>query len=527
MKKFCFEKVNGLILPIKSESMNYKYLFLIIIITQFYFPEITAQTNAPKYEFRGVWVATVANIDWPSKPGLSSETQQREAIAILDSLEALGMNAVILQIRPSADALYPSELEPWSRYLTGKSGLAPSPMYDPLKFWIEESHQRNLEFHAWLNPFRVAQKFDEELDSNHIVFQHPDWILQYGNKLYFDPGLPQAREFLIKVVTDIVTRYDLDAIHFDDYFYPYPTSEEFPDTTSFKNYNRAWPLKYKADWRRENVDITIKQLNLAIKKTKPWVKFGISPFGVWRNIADDPNGSNSKAGTSNYDGLYANIIKWQQKGWIDYSLPQLYWHLGHPAVDFTMLAEWWKNHSYGRGMYVGHGIYRVDPGSSIKEWTEPTQLSKQINILRDIPEISGSAFYSSKHFNRDILGFQDTLKMNYYQHPALVPPMPWINNTPPFKPEKFKKRGKKIKWQVLKNTNPADITKRIVIYVNKIGQEFEPSNGENIYKIILPSATKYKFSRRNKKKVKYEIRISALDRLNNESELTQPVKIKL
>ncbi len=369
----------------------------------------------PKYEFRAVWVATVNNIDWPSKPGLSVEAQKQEVIKILDLQKSLNMNAVILQIRPAADAFYPSELEPWSRYLTGTPGKAPEPFYDPLKFWIDECHKRGMELHAWLNPYRVAQNAKEPLAANHIAFQHPDWILEYGGKLYFDPGLPQTREFVAKVVKDIVTRYDVDAIHFDDYFYPYPTTEEFPDTTSFKLYNRAFLPENKADWRRENVDILIEMLNDTIKAVKPWVKFGISPFGVWRNIADDPQGSDTKAGTTNYDQLYANVIKWQEKGWIDYLLPQLYWQIGHPSVDFKVLANWWKDHAYGRAMYIGEAVYKIDTNSTVKEWTLPDEMSNQLRLLRTIPEIGGSAFYSSIHFLRDLMGFQDSLKNDFYR----------------------------------------------------------------------------------------------------------------
>ncbi len=227
-----------------------KVLLLILLATVFI--NISAQ---PKYEFRAVWVATVANIDWPSKPGLTTEQQQQEVIEILDMHQKLGMNAVIFQVRPAADAFYPSALEPWSRYLTGVPGRAPDPFYDPLAFWIEQSHQRGMEFHAWLNPYRVALNVNQPLAGNHIAFEQPEWILKYGDKLYFDPGLPQTREFVTKVVKDIVSRYDVDAIHFDDYFYPYPLAEEFPDTVSFSWYSRAFFPENKADWRRENVDI--------------------------------------------------------------------------------------------------------------------------------------------------------------------------------------------------------------------------------------------------------------------------------
>lgn len=480
----------------------------------------------PKHEFRAVWVATVVNIDWPSKPGLTSKEQQKEIIETLDMHKNLGMNAIILQIRPAADAFYQSELEPWSRYITGTQGQAPQPYYDPLSFWIDECHKRGMELHAWLNPYRIAQKFDEPLSINHIAFKHPEWIIKYGERLYFDPGVPETREFLCKVVQDIVARYDLDAIHFDDYFYPYPLAEAFPDTISFLQFNRGFVQEQIADWRRDNVDIAIKMINDTIKATKPWVKFGISPFGVWRNMVDDPTGSDTKAGATNYDHLYANIIKWQKEGWIDYCLPQLYWRIGHPLVDFTLLANWWKNHTYGRAMYIGHGVYRVDPESKIIEWTEPNQLPKQINILRNIPEIEGSAFYSSKWFKSDLLGFQDSLKQNIFKYPAIIPTMPWLDNTPPQGIKTIKKRwGKKIKWETTATNNEMDTAWQFVVYLNEEGQTFNPENSAQISEITRKK--ELKFQRINRRKKKYEIRVSVLDRLNNESIISQAITIKL
>lgn len=491
--------------------------FLIICTFQVY--------SQPKYEFRAVWVASVANIDWPSKKGLSSEEQKREINQILDLHASLGMNAVIFQVRPEADAFYPSELEPWSRYLTGVPGKSPNPFYDPLQIWIEESHKRGMEFHAWLNPFRVANKFDEPLAANHIAFQHPDWILKYGTKLYFDPGLPEARNFVVKVVKDIVSRYDVDAIHFDDYFYPYPLENDFPDTVSFRKYGRGFRAENKADWRRENVDFLIEMLNDTIKATKSWVKFGISPFGVWRNIADDPRGSNTKAGATNYDHLFADVVKWQENGWIDYLLPQLYWRIGHPLVDFEHLANWWKNHVYGRGMYIGQAPYKIDASSELTAWKGSAELLKQIEIIRAIPEISGSAFFSSKHFNRDLFGFQDSLKNNYYSNKAIVPRMPWIDDVPPKSVTSLKKRGKKLKWESEKTDIETNKPKQFVVYLNKPREKFDPEKSSFVYKIT--SETEIKFTRINKKKEKYEVRISVLDRLNNESMFSQPVKIKM
>ncbi len=498
-------------------------LFLLIFVCGVFL--VSAQTTAPKYEFRAVWVATVVNIDWPSKPGLSTKEQQNEIITILDTQQKLGMNAIILQIRPAADALYKSDLEPWSKYLSGTQGQPPKPFYDPLEFWIKECHKRGMELHAWLNPYRVAQKYTQPLAANHVAFAHPDWILKYGNKLYFDPGLPETRAFVTKVVKDIVVRYDVDAIHFDDYFYPYPLKDEFPDSTSFAKYNQAFKFESKAEWRRKNVDTLIKMLNDTIKAVKPWVKFGISPFGVWRNSSDDPRGSDTKAGTTNYDQLYADVIKWQENGWIDYLLPQLYWQIGHPTVDFKMLANWWANHSYNRAMYIGQALYKINSSSKIKEWATTNEIPKQVRLLRTIPKIQGSAFYSCKHFKRDLLGFQDSLMLNLYNTPAIIPPMSWIDNQPPQPVRKFKKRGKKVKWKVFETLNEMDKPNLFVIYLNVQGSVFDPNNSELIYKIT--DGKEFKFSKFNKKKKKYEVRISVLDRLHNESEISNPVVLKL
>lgn len=511
-----------LLLPSKFSAisiMKKTLFFLALIISQ---TPLFAQS---KYEFRAVWIATVNNIDWPSKPGLTSGQQQQEAINILDECKTLNMNAIIFQVRPASDAFYPSDLEPWSRYLSGTPGKAPDPFYDPLQFWIEESHKRGMEFHAWLNPFRVTQNAKEPLGGNHIAFEHPEWILKYGNLLYFDPGLPQTREFVGKVVKDIVLRYDVDAIHFDDYFYPYPLAEAYPDTISFSKYNRGFRKEDKSNWRRENVDIIIKMLNDTIKATKPWVKFGISPFGVWRNKSDDPRGSDTKAGATNYDHLYADVIKWQKNGWIDYLLPQIYWQIGHPQADFKLLADWWKNHAYDRGMYIGHALYKLDAQSETAAWTKPGEITAQIKMVRSIPELQGSAFYSFKHFNRDLMGFQDSLINNLYRKPSIVPPMKWIDNINPEPVRKIRKCGKKVKWKTEKAERIMDKPNLFVIYGNEVGTDFNPENPNCFWGVI--KVEKLKFSPINDKKKKYEVRISVLDRLNNESEVSRAVKLRL
>ena len=504
--------------------MTKKTLFTLIFL-QIGLLSSFSQNKPPKHEFRAVWVATVSNIDWPSKPGLTTMQQKEEVIRILDMHQANGMNTIILQVRPTADAFFPSDLEPWSRYLTGTPGKAPDPYYDPLQYWITECRKRGMELHAWLNPYRVSNNAAEPLAGNHIAFKHPEWILKYGDKLYFDPALPQTREFVTKVVSDLVRRYDIDAIHFDDYFYPYALRVDFPDTASFAKYNRGYPAEKKADWRRDNVDLIIKMLSDSIKAAKPWVKFGISPFGVWRNKADDPRGSDTKAGTSNYDGLYANILKWLEMGWIDYVVPQIYWQIGHPTAEYNTLVDWWSKNSFGKSCYIGQAPYRIDKNSNTKEWTQLDQVPRQIRKLREYPEVGGSAFFSSKSFSKDLLGFQDSLKNNYYRFPAIVPPMDWIDNQNPDPVRSLHRCGKTVRWKTIKKGTEMDKPVKFVVYMTEKGQTFDPEDASGIRGIVAGSKCRFKPS--GEKKKTYEIRISVLDRLNNESQPSKPKNIKL
>jgi len=379
-----------------------------------------SQSNS---EFRGVWIATVDNIDWPHKGMYSVNSQKNEFIRQLDMHQQNGMNAVIVQVRAAADAFYPSALEPWSEWLTGMQGRSPYPYYDPLQFMIEETHKRGMEFHAWLNPYRANYNIrSSSIASNHITKIHPDWFLNYGDKKYFDPGNKQAQQHVINVVRDIVQRYDVDAIHMDDYFYPYRiTGKEFPDNASYK---RSGSTLSKGDWRRSNVDSIIKALNTAIKEEKPFCKFGISPFGVWRNKTADPDGSNTKAGQTNYDDLYANILLWLQQGWVDYVAPQLYWEIGHKLADYQELIKWWSEHSYGRHIYIGHGIYRSNERNAA--WKNPNELPNQLKLLRETPNVKGSIYFSSTSFYRNPNGWNDSLRNNYYKNPAVIPEMDWL-----------------------------------------------------------------------------------------------------
>lgn len=379
-----------------------------------------AQTRS---EFRAVWVATVDNIDWPSKGNYNSDSQKVEFIKLLDMHQRNGMNALIVQIRPATDAFYPSQYEPWSEFLTGKQGQPPSPYYDPLEFMITETHKRGLEFHAWMNPYRAVFNIDKSsIAANHITKVHPEWFLTYGDKKYFDPGNKDVQQYVTNVVKDVVNRYAVDAVHFDDYFYPYRIAgKEFPDNEKYLQYGNG---TNKDDWRRSNVDSIILMLSRAIKKENPKCQFGISPFGVWRNEDKDPeNGSKTKAGQTNYDDLYADIVLWLRNGWIDYVAPQLYWEFGHKAAPYEVLLDWWSKHTYGRNCYIGLGIYRANSNNA---WKDITQLPRQIEALRNTPNIQGMIFFSSKSFNNNPNGWSDSLRLDYFKDPAKVPEMEWL-----------------------------------------------------------------------------------------------------
>lgn len=369
------------------------------------------------FEFRAVWIATVENIDYPSKRGLSNEAQKEEFLALLDRHQQNGMNAIIMQIRPAGDALYPSALEPWSEYLMGKQGQGPIPFYDPLVFMIEETHKRGMEFHAWINPYRAVFNINKSsVAPSHLSKMHPEWFIDFEGKKYFNPGLPEVWNHTNKVVADILKRYDVDAIHMDDYFYPYRVpNKDFPDQSTYLKYARGLD---KETWRRSNCDTIIKQLNATIRSIKPGVQFGISPFGVWRNKSKDPRGSATKAGQTNYDDLYADILLWLEKGWIDYVTPQLYWEHGHALADYDELVQWWNDHVYGKALYIGHGIYRAGTNST---WRDPNEIPYQIKKLRALPNTGGSVYFSSNSFKNNPNGWNDSLQQNYYKNPAILP----------------------------------------------------------------------------------------------------------
>lgn len=384
---------------------------------------VEAQDSDGKHrrEMRGIWVATVNNIDWPSSPALSIESLERETIAILDRVQQLGLNTVFLQVRPCSDAIYNSSLEPLSYYLTG---MNPPEGYerrlrawDALSFWISEAHKRGLELHAWINPFRAGQTLNYPSDDSHVSKQRPEWTIRYGNKLFLDPGREETRRYVVDVVREIVEKYDVDGIHLDDYFYPYPVGKEvFNDSVSFAQQNIISDL---GDWRRNNVSSLIAELNGMIHSLKPQLEFGVSPFGVWRNERDDPKGSQTRAGITNYDILYADIVGWIDREIVDYVIPQVYWESGNKAADFDVLTKWWaeKATEHTR-VYIGHALFKVNQGDST--WGAE-EISSQIEKVRMDERLSGSVFFSYRQLNRDLQGLQDCLATQIYSEAALTP----------------------------------------------------------------------------------------------------------
>ena len=396
-----------------------KYLLALLSFLMFSFSNGNAQEMAtnPKNEFRAVWIATVANIDWPKNNIDNIEKEKADFIEILDTYKKLNYNAVIVQIRSVGDAFYPSELAPWSRYLTGKEGQAPNPYYDPLAWMITQAHARGFEFHAWMNPYRATMDLKTEiLSPKHDFFKHPDWMIKYGGKYYYNPALPEVQNHLVAIVDEVVRNYDIDAIHFDDYFYPYKVKGEvFNDSAAFQKYNGGLSID---DWRRSNVNNLVKCVSLSIKNIKPWVQFGISPFGVWRNKSVDPKGSETEAGQTNYDDLYADPMAWMENSWIDYLVPQLYWSLDHPKASYSKLLKWWSENSKNTAIYIGNGTYKINTDSD-KKWNNPNEIPNQIDITRTYKNIQGNVSFSAKSFVNKNKNVTQLLLDNQYKFPAL------------------------------------------------------------------------------------------------------------
>ena len=470
----------------------------------------------PKREMRAAWIATIANIDWPSSANLSSDKQQKEFIELLDLCKVYNLNTVVFQIRPAADAFYASEIEPWSQWLTGKQGKSPEPFYDPLEFASIECRKRGIDLHVWLNPYRaVSDVSSNRTASDHISNTHPEWFVTYGKTKLFDPGLPQTRNYVTSIVCDIVRRYDIDAIHMDDYFYPYHISGvDFPDDNSFGMYPRGYKPEERNDWRRHNVDLIIRQLHDSIKAIKPWVQFGISPFGVWRNADKDPSGSKTKAGQTNYDDLFADIVKWEKNKWIDYVTPQVYWEIGKEIADYKIIANWWSQNSYGAQLYIGHGLYKLDPEAKEPSWRSADEIVNQITLNRSLPAIAGSMFYSAKFLRKNPLELQQKIVDRLYRFPALTPINERIN--PLLAQEPSNAVLQVIDGQINFSWQKGDNTKSFVIYQFKKIQRKNIKNPARIFYATSDNSIAFKLTEfTDPRHFKYVV--TALSPTNNES----------
>lgn len=471
----------------------------------------------PKREFRGVWVATVANIDWPSKPGLSTEVQKVELIRILDEHQKSGINAIMLQIRPATDALYGKGREMWSRFLTGMQGKAPSPYYDPLEFAIAEAHKRGIELHAWFNPYRATfNLIDAHTSANHITKQKPEWFFTYGGKKLFNPGLPEVRQYIVSVIMDVVRNYDIDGVHFDDYFYPYPEANQpLRDNETFYKYGSSF--KNLDDWRRNNVDTLIHVLSDSIHSAKKYVKFGVSPFGIWRNKSQDPDGSESN-GFDGYGKLYANARKWVKSGWLDYINPQIYFPFGYQVAPYDKLVDWWSNNTFGKHLYVGQGVYRSMENR--QGWSDRRQIPDQIRYLRNNPRAQGSVYFSSKSLTNNLAGVQDSLRNDFYRYPALQPAMVWLDDVNPNAPfelaAKLVARGVEINWKEPLVASDGDCAYGYVIYRFNRGERIDTENADHILKISFGPETSYTDLAVSANQ-NYIYVVTAIDRLKNES----------
>ena len=377
----------------------------------------------PKREFRGVWIATVVNIDWPKNGRDAWEKQKADYLKILNFYQNLNFNAVVVQIRTAGDAFYASQYAPWSRFLTGEEGIGPNTDQDPLNWMIREAHSRGFEFHAWLNPYRATFDLNTEiLAENHDFNQHPDWMLKYGRKYYYNPGIPAVQEHLVNIMDEVVSNYEVDALHFDDYFYPYKIKDEIL-TDSLTYATHALPGQSLEDWRRSNVDSLVKKVHNAIQLKKPWVQFGISPFGVWKNKNTDPGGSDTRAGQTTYEDLYADPLLWMEEQWIDYLAPQVYWSMDLEVASHKKIVDWWANDSITTNLYIGNAAYKIRNNAD-QAWSKKKELPNQLLLARNKDRIQGNVFFSAKSLMNNHPDVVKYIKKKYYTYPALTPQAP-------------------------------------------------------------------------------------------------------
>ncbi|WP_165985710.1 glycoside hydrolase family 10 protein [Streptomyces sp. YIM 98790] len=378
---------------------------------------VAAGRAAARDGLRGTWISTVGNLDWPSGPGLPPAEARQELSGLLDEAVRYRLNAVFLQVRPTADAFWPSPHEPWSAWLTGTQGKDPG--WDPLDFAVRAAHDRGLELHAWFNPYRIALHDDpSRLAAEHPARRQPEWVVSYGGRLYFNPGIPEVRRHVQNAMLHAVENYPVDGVHFDDYFYPYPVQgETFDDDAAFARHGGTFTDR--GDWRRENVNLLIREVQQRVREVRPGAVFGVSPFGIWRNSGTDPKGSRT-SGLQTYDDLYADTRRWVREGRLDYVLPQVYWHIGHSAADYAELVPWWSAVAEGTGvrLYIGEALYKVGDPAQPEQWSDPAELSRHLTFCRDHPQVAGHVFFSAAKVAADPLGAMSRVREDHYQEPA-------------------------------------------------------------------------------------------------------------
>ena len=495
-------------------------VFFLLLMAGGVFAQVQTGSAYPKREFRAAWIQSVNG----QFRGMPTEQLKQNLIGQLNSLQKAGINAIIFQVRPEADALYASRLEPWSRFLTGVQGKAPEPYWDPMQFMIDECHKRGMEFHAWINPYRTKTTLKSELAPNHVYNIHPEWFVTYGDQLYFDPALPESRRHICMVVSDIVSRYDVDAIHMDDYFYPYPIKgKDFPDDASFARFGGGF--SNKGDWRRSNVNVLIKKLHETIREIKPWVKFGVSPFGIYRNESSDPLGSKTK-GLQNYDDLYADVLLWAREGWIDYNIPQIYWHIGHPVADYETLVKWWARNTENRPLFIGQSVMNTVQNADPKN-PSINQLPRKMALQRAYQTIGGSCQWPASAVVENAGKYRDALIAEYHKYPALPPVFDFMDNEAPAKVRRMKsvwtEDGYILFWTAPKYKEEMNRAVQYVVYRFNDKEKVNIDDPSHIVAITRDNFYKLPYE---DGKTKYRYVVTALDRLHNESKSVGK-KIKL
>ncbi len=463
---------------------------LICISVFLFFFSMQPYAQGKTFELRGVWVSTIINLDYPSKKGLPVEQQKKEFIQLLDSCQSIGINAIFFQVRPSADAFYHSTIEPWSEYLTRVQGMPPSPFYDPLLFMIQETHKRGMAFHAWINPYRAV--FDvkhSSISKYSVIYKHPSWFFVYGSKEYFNPGIPQVQDYILSVVKDLVSRYDIDGIHLDDYFYPYPIpGMAIPDRNTFLLYGHHQNIN---DWRRSNCDSIVARMGRLVRQIKPYLIFGISPFGIWRNkIQDAQMGSNTN-GLSSYDQLYANSLLWLEKGWIDYIAPQLYWDRHFGKANYDTLLNWWNHHTFGRQLYIGLAAYKTTEKNATTTWRDPSEIPLEIKDLQLYNSTNGCIFFSVRSLMQNVNGLVDSLKNKFLSCPAIIPSVPWLKQIIPSPPMVKHVHSNIITVCV----SDPETVRNIAVFISQVTGEkkliqYVPLAGQSTIKIPIPLSWK-------------------------------------